>query len=306
MSKVFTLLALFILGFVGGWYLNTHRTQIDQFLTYYPCKTPIAYKIGRIDPQFHLTQEEFADDVDQAAKVWEKKWGSQLFRYDPQAELSVSLIFDGRQAQNSQISTLEKKLKGDDQKLTPQLAQYQQLSADFKQKLANFNTEVASWNQKGGAPADVYSKLFAEQEDLKKQATQLNNMGTALRQSTYDFNTQVSQLNQKITVFNDELQLKPEEGKYDPNVDTIEVYLAPNQHEVIHTLAHELGHARGLEHVLSSTAIMYAYTSQAITPSSEDMAALTEVCQPQSLVKKELDMFSTVLQRLRHPTQLSK
>ena len=55
---------------------------------------------------------------------------------------------------------------------------------------------------------------------------------------------------------------KPEEGIYDPANQRIEVYFNINRSEMVHTIAHEFGHALDLPHNDNRLSIMFPYSTQ--------------------------------------------
>lgn len=243
-----------------------------------PCKNPLEYHIGPVDPRFNITSSSFLSDTYQAVAIWNKAYGDTLFVYNPQGDLAVNLIYDVRQTLDTQINTLENTVQGGKGTLDQQISQYENLVADFKAKLNDFNSQVALWNSRGGAPPQIYDQLIREQKNLMQEADTLNSMARQLNQSTNDYNSQVETLNQTINQFNAALSVRPEEGSFDPKTDSINIYFTSNQAELIHTLAHEFGHALGLQHNSNSQSIMYANTVNTLTPTQDDLNALKSLC----------------------------
>lgn len=247
--------------------------------SYSPCDTPIRYKIGSLDTRFNLSTQQFLVDIAQAGNIWSSSEDKNLFQYDPQnGNLIISLVFDSRQALTDQISGLDNQLQNEKNSISPQLRQYNNLALDFQQKKVALNSQIRAWNNKGGAPPDVYDQLISQQSALQKEADQLNQMAQELNRSTDVYNTQVTQLNQTTNTFNSVLQIKPEEGLYSSKDNTITVYFSNNRTELVHTLAHEMGHALGFVHVPGNNSIMYFQSNDSLTPSTEDIAQLGSVC----------------------------
>lgn len=272
-------------------------SSADNFLYVSPCDTPIEYSLGTVDPRFNITDSQFLLDIKDAANLWRNAYGKALFKYNRQANLKISLVFDQRQALDNQINNLKNQVQSGKQSINPEVQQYEMLSQDFQQKLSSFNNQVNMWNAKGGAPQDVYDKLKSEQQNLKNEADQLNQLADRLNISTNQYNQKVSELNNTINTFNNALSLKPEEGLYDPNADTITVYFDTNHNELIHTLAHELGHSLGMQHEQDPNAIMYPYTTRTISASPADIAQLKQICAKKNILELGIEKFPLLFKR---------
>ncbi|MGH7246034.1 MAG: matrixin family metalloprotease [Candidatus Levyibacteriota bacterium] len=280
---LFLLFAVFVLGGMYFVFDKQINSLANNVLYYSPCNSPIHYAIGNIDPRFNISSSQVSADILQAGNIWNSAENKQLFTYDPQGKLVISFVYDQRQALNSQIQNLDQTLKNEKSTIDPKLVAYQQEAKDFQTKLDNLNSEIDSWNNKGGAPPDVYKSLTDQQKNLQQEAVSLNAMATSLNQSTGEFNANVNSLNQTVSTFNQTLQTKPEEGLYDGQNNTISIYFVNTKNELIHTLAHEMGHALGFVHVSTANSIMYAQTNQHITPSQDDLKELAEICTPKSI-----------------------
>lgn len=274
----------------------------SQIIYSSPCDEPIHYKIEYVDSRFHLSRAEFQSAVEQATQIWDQPLGKNLFQFDPQAtSLSVNLIFDERQSLTNQIGNLESQLKNEKNSIDPQVLAYQTLSADFKTRLSSLNDQISFWNSKGGAPQDEYSKLKTEQANLQQEATKLNAMAKNLNGSTTEYNAQVGQLNQTVDTYNSALQLRPEEGVYDPKNNRINIYFDISHDELVHTLAHELGHSLGLDHIPNKLAIMFPKTTQTIQASPDDIAALGKICQKKTIFDRISEGYSLLMNRFSNP-----
>ena len=271
------LLGLLVFGVI----LN--RQNIATLLSYSSCDTPISYKIGSIDPKFGLTKYNVLSDAKIATNILSTVEGKQLFTYSDTAQLTLNFVYDQRTALDNQISQLKTQLDQKGNTLSKQSSDYEAQVVQFEKKLADFNATVEKYNQQGGAPGDVYANLIEQQKQLKAEADTLNQRAHQLNLSTREYNVGVSNLNQNTTQFNSEIALKPEEGLYDGGHNTITIYFAGNYSELIHTLAHEFGHALGMQHVNNPQAVMYPYTTTFLTLTPEDLGQLAYVCRKQSL-----------------------
>lgn len=296
--KLVIALTLFLTAFFV-WAISYSPASLANVFSYSWCDKPIRYRIDTVDPKFNLSREEFLSSTDQAAKIWNTNYEKGLFLYDPKGDLSINLIHDGRQALTNQIGRLEDAVQSEKQSLKPKISEYQKLSIEFKTKVDNLNRQIEYWNNQGGAPSEEYQKLVDEQKKLKEESNNLNTMADNLNLSTDQYNSEVDRLNQTISSFNQTLEERPEEGVFKGQENRIEIYFNINKSELVHTLAHELGHALVLPHNNNPKAIMYYKTNQSTTLSTEDIEALKETCKQRSVFEPLQVYISQTLARLQ-------
>lgn len=271
-----------------GWaIIPTIALFLSHIFFYYPCEHPVTYHLGSIDPRFNLSQSTAEMNMHQATAIW----GQQYFLEDPQAKLSVNFVYDQRSGLASQINTQEDQISADKATLETQIATFETKVRSYEQQVSALNTEIQDWNRKGGAPEDIYQQLTARQQQLQSQQQALLTEQNQLNQAAKKFNLQVTQLNGTISSFNTLLGQKPEEGLYDGANQQISVYFVNTHPELVHTLAHEFGHALGLDHNTNPQSIMYAYTSESMKTSSEDQTALVQACTPVSKLQILLQLL---------------
>lgn len=295
MKKVFIFIA--ILFFAAAGYVYTFDQprwqQAAAFFYYSPCDAPLTYKLGSIDHRFNLSQDQLLTHTRTASALWNAAFGKQLIVYDPEAELTINLVYDRRQALNQEISSIEENVNSQKDSLEPEIAQYERDVAAFQAKLSDLNTRIAYWNSQGGAPKEEYDALIAEQNALQQESERLNAMADRLNVSARNYNTSVGRLQETIDTFNAELRRKPEEGLFDPNNKTISIYFVTDENELVHTIAHEFGHALGLSHIDDEQALMYPYSTEYVAVARSDRAALTQLCRKRSVVEVLQEQFST-------------
>ncbi len=303
-AKHIVLLAIVLaVGYIYSQKLYLTNPTLHKYLYYSQCDTPILYKIGTVDERFKISDTEVSQMTKQAIKIWNSSAKRELFIESPQGQLTINMVFDERQALSNQISNLEDKLSQDQSQIKPKLQEYEQKVAQFKERIQALNAKINEWNQKGGAPPDEYQKLKDEQEALQEESKDLNAMAKSLNRSADQYNNEVGQYNTTVNTFNQALEFKPEEGLYIPQENKINIYFNNSRQELVHTLAHELGHALGADHNTNKLSIMYPYTNQEITLSAEDKQNLEDICKEQSIISNYQTRLAIYIQYLQQVLQ---
>lgn len=272
----------------------------------FPCSSPVTYSIGAIDPGFALTREELADALREAETAWEGPARRNLFEARPgSGSVTVNFVYDNRQASLDKLKKLGintdmslasyKALKTRFDELSAKVdaeeARLKDIVKLYKEREAEYNAEVRRLNQQGRASARAILRVKTAKAALSMQfggiqmienavnadIDTLNALGTTLNQLIVQLNIDVEQYNRAGSAIG-----RYEEGVYkvSSGAQSIELYKYSDREQLVSLLAHELGHALGLDHVAGAESLMYPVNNGGdLRLTDKDTAELSRVCR---------------------------
>jgi hypothetical protein len=270
--------------------------------TAYICPVPLPYRLAALDAEFDLTPEEAQSYITVAETLWEAEAGRPLFVYDETAAFTINFLFDERQAfadsEELSRSGLDRLQQQNDELLASievmnatfaesQQAYETQVTA-YEERLAAHNANVVQYNDRGGAPPDAFARLEAEQAALEAERLRLEGLTRELNQTARELNRlgeqanrQIDSYNRLVTDYNNRFADGREFTQGDFQGDQINIYKFSDDVELVTVLAHEFGHALGIDHVEGEESVMYYLMTERTkypTLSAADRAALAAVC----------------------------
>ncbi|KKQ55927.1 MAG: Peptidase M10A and M12B matrixin and adamalysin [Parcubacteria group bacterium GW2011_GWA2_38_13] len=302
------LIVVLFLGF-GYYYKDeTNRLWQDIISQFLPCHKPITYSIANLDSRFNLTSAELLEYTRQAEAIWETPVKKQLFEYSPNAMIQINFIYDHRQKSTDDLKEMGIVIHGDQSSYDILKAKYDTLLLNYNQKkvrldamLASYNADkiaydkdVARWNARGGALKEEYDALEVRRIDLISQVNTINEAQGSINELVDPINSAGSALNTLIETLNlhvnkyntigSSKEKVFDEGEYISNAQgtVINIFQFNDSTQLLRVLAHEFGHALGLEHIDNPKAIMY-YLNEGVNEklTSDDLRAMKSRCKIQ-------------------------
>ncbi len=238
-----------------------------------PCDSPLTYRIGSFDAKFGVSKAEFLKDAARAESIWEKAAGRELFKYDPSGDLPLNLVYDARQATADKNKVLEASVDKTVQTADQVKAELDAARAGYEAAHAEYLSLASRYDAHPTEPLrlEVNAKA-AESNDL---ARRVNGLVDA-------YNSLVRSANANVRTINQSADREFEQGEYvrDAKGERINVYEFDGEDRLVRLLAHEFGHALGMDHVPDPEAIMYYLNSgKGMAATKDDVAALRAACK---------------------------
>lgn len=296
------LIPLFVLGVT---FFAVNSGKFPKFLP--PCSKPITYNIGSFDRRFNISEKDFLGALSLAEAVWEKPLGKELFSYNPETgEIPINLIYDYRQETTSTLNNLGEALEHNEENYKALEVQYKQLKSEYDNAKnlydarvevfdkANllYEKQVDAWNNGPRTSKQQFNELEKAKVELEREVQELKFLEVKLNARVKEINELVARLNDMAQTLN--LGVKTYNtigssrgesftgGVYysSDGKEGIDIFEFSSQDKLVRILAHELGHALGLEHNDNPESVMY-YLNKGDTGvlSEDDLTSLKSLCK---------------------------
>lgn len=291
----------------GILYLNNEAGLIQGGHT--PCSEPLTYRIGDIDERFGINEADLKQLMAEVSELWAEATGNSVIIYAENGSISVNLIYAEQQLLTDSEQQFRDRLRAEEQSISVAEREYLRMNQRFKEmeseyrqdsnRLQNEIQELNSWvnrmNEEGGFNEREVEIFESRKQDIDQKTVVLNRRALLLQQEAERLNSTIDQLNRRIDqkniLINEYNQTftgtnRFTQGSYENigNVKRINIYQFSHRDELRLVLAHEFGHALGINHVDNPESIMYNLMGNQnmsdLSLTAEDIDALKKICGP--------------------------
>lgn len=282
MRRTFSVIVWVLLGVFAFFAIQNHfhpqlRYNDGMSRLAHPFDTRVRYRIGSVDSRFGISPSEVKALSHEAVNIWHDGTGEEWFVYDDDARLVINLIYDERQAESDARKTLQDNINTMVQSHHQHSKELQTTRDKLDEEFGRLHSELAVWQanyhevarrlNSTNSPTE-HDRLLAQHRDLLAQKQALEQKITTYERNQANFNHSVNHFNQKTDHMNSAIETANRrftarqfhKGVF--NGKQIDIYEFSSIDDLRLTLAHELGHALGIDHNDDPTALMYPYAKQ--------------------------------------------
>ncbi|HEX6983495.1 MAG TPA: matrixin family metalloprotease [Balneolaceae bacterium] len=272
-----------------------------------PCVEPLTYRIASIDPRYDIDQKQLTKIMKDVGKLWSTVLNKPLINYNESGEIAIHLVYSDNQYKSRQEQKLSNKIEVKRQQITLLKQQYERLSDLYEKKenrlkklfenhnqmVQRLNESFVKWRARGISEnkEHIIREKKRQISNIKyrvdQQYAEIKSLRNRLNQKSKQLNALTTQTNELIKAYNQKFAEIREfhQGRYVQRGDLrmIKIFQFNNRKELSLVLAHEIGHALGLDHVENPESIMYYLMSEQnvvdLALSKEDIEALENHCE---------------------------
>jgi len=254
------------------------------------CQSPLGWRLGKLDPAFNLTEAQAITLISTAADMWNHATGKELLHHDPAQGFIIDFKFDARQQQLLKQRLLQRNLARYDDAIQPGLQNLPEKFAELDTKIAEFNQQKSQLQQQINQFQPNAHNAEAQRRQLEQQQQSLVKEADWLEQQRQQLMRDQDYLNETIRQRNELVQssdLPTTSAPFEVGLMTIKqqqrqmtLFAFSSETDLIATIAHEFGHAFGIEHTQQPDSIMF----HQLTPlqqqlTTADVQAWQTTCQ---------------------------
>jgi len=309
-SNLLKTLPLLLIGLMAGFYFFTYeKAERVNARTHTVCQEPLRYQIGSIDTQFGVTRLEVEEAMIAAASLWSEAFDRPVAIITENADITINFVYDERQklvdeelrfreqieSEQFRMEQLQREYDRNRDVFESRSSEYVKLADRAKEELNELNNWVAKQNNEGGFTEESVAEFEQRKENVERiqqqvirERQELDRLASQINRDAERLNNKIDENNRLIDRYNEEYsgENRFTKASYQNSSEggVIMVNMFLNKKELVLILAHELGHAFGLDHVSNPRSVMHGLMGgQELFPviqlTQEDREAVRNLCR---------------------------
>jgi uncharacterized protein YukE len=287
---------------------------LEKSVRQMPCTEPVTYSIGEIDDRFLINPGYLKSILNEASLIWSEAAGRKLFQFAEEGgQIEIELVYGEQQQISDRERQFRSRINAMEHRIVRMEREYNRFSRRFEEKVAAYQRDVQQldreirelnrWvqriNSRGGFTEPELREyenrkalIDRESRKIEYSETEIDRQGRNLNDRLDRLNTQIDEKNLLVEEYNQNFagSNRFTQGEYieDRSGRKIRIYHYTDSNELRLVLAHEMGHAMGIEHVSNPMSVMYhlmnGQNRQELKLTPQDIEALESVCGPSAVL----------------------
>lgn len=283
MKKLFNILLVLVTLIIVAIYINLDGKISSTFSG--PCQEPLTYKVGSISSIYDINEQELKRMLTEINVAWSAPFDEPLFKQSDEGDIAINLVYGEQQRFIDKERTATVKINAQKTSYRQKERVLERLKSDYEELKTEYQNLIEDYKSTEGNPG-LQNKNTQIRRQIKQKERELHRLTNTINQHIKEINSISERIETLVDDYNKEFGSLHEfnQGNYRKTAEgeTINIYGYKDQKELKLVLAHEMGHALGLNHVENPESVMYYLMEDqnrdSLAFTAQDIAALQEQC----------------------------